>query len=227
MSDTLIALLPFIIGSAVVPLQIVLIILLLKNPHQGLIKALAFVLGMTIVRVLQGVVFGLILGGGSEAAAGEAGGKGPIVSTLLLVLGLLLLISAYKKWNKEVDPDDPPPAWLSSFDRITASRALMFGALLPLLSPKLWVFTLSAIGAIRLEQLGQAAGTIAFLLFLLLAQSLLLLPVLVRILLPSQSKSMLQAASDWLTRYNRAIMIVVSLVFGLLFLYQGVSGLLA
>lgn len=225
MGETIVSLMPFIIGSAVVPLQIILIILLLKNPHQGLIKALAFVLGMTIVRVLQGVVFGLILGG-SEAAAGEAGGKSPIVSTLMLVLGLLLLISAYKKWNKEVDPDDPPPAWLSSFDHISAPKALMFGALLPLLSPKLWVFTLSAIGAIRLEQLGQAAGTIAFLLFLLLAQSLLLLPVLVRILLPRQSKSMLQATSAWLTRYNSAIVIVVSLVFGLLFLYQGASGLL-
>ena len=65
-----------------------------------------------------------------------------------------------------------------------------------------------------------------YLLFLLLAQSLLLLPILIRILLPTRSKSLLQAISDWLNRNNRAIMIVVSLVFGLLFLYQGISGLL-
>ena len=226
MAETILALLPFIIGSAVVPLQIILIILLLKDPNQGLIKALAFVLGMTTVRVLQGVVFGLILNGGSEATAGEAGGKSLIASTLLLVLGLLLLISAYRKWDKEVDPDDPPPAWLSGLDRIRPRRALMLGAGLPLISAKLWAFTLSAIGVISAAELGQPASTIAYLLFLILAQTLLLLPILVRILLPSRSKSLLQTTSDWLTRNNRAIMIVVSLVFGLLFLYQGVSGLL-
>lgn len=220
MGETILALLPFIIGSAVVPLQIILVILLLKDPDQGVIKALAFLAGMTLVRLLQGAIFGLILTGS------EVGGKGPIASTLLLVLGLLLLISAYKKWNKEADPDDPPPAWLSGLDRIRPRRALMIGAGLPLISAKLWVFTLSAIGVISAAELGQPSSTIAYLLFLLLAQSLLLLPVLVRILFPAQSKSLLQATSDWLTRNNRAIMIVVSLVFGLLFLYQGVSGLL-
>lgn len=61
---------------------------------------------------------------------------------------------------------------------------------------------------------------------MLLAQSLLLLPILVRILLPRQSVSLLQGISAGLDRYNRPIMIVVSLVFGLFFLYRGVSGLL-
>jgi hypothetical protein len=64
------------------------------------------------------------------------------------------------------------------------------------------------------------------LLFVLLAESLLLIPILVRLVLPGQSKAFLDGTSDWLTRHNRVIVIVVSLVFGLLFLYQGASGLL-
>jgi hypothetical protein len=88
------------------------------------------------------------------------------------------------------------------------------------------VFTLSAIGIIGAAQLGQPASTIAYLLFVLLAESLILLPILIRLIVPKQSKGLLDATSAWLARYNRPIVIVISLVFGLLFLYQGASGLL-
>ena len=66
----------------------------------------------------------------------------------------------------------------------------------------------------------------AYLLFVLLAESLLLLSIVFRIIMPEKSKVLLEQASAWLTRYNRPIVILVSLVFGLLFLYQGASGLL-
>jgi hypothetical protein len=85
---------------------------------------------------------------------------------------------------------------------------------------------LSAIGVIEEAQLGQPSSTMAFLFFILLAQSLLLLAIILRATIPGQSKSILEAISAWLTRYNRPIVIVVSLVFGLLFFVQGASGLL-
>jgi len=98
---------------------------------------------------------------------------------------------------------------------------------LVLISGKFWVFTLSAIGVIEEAQLGQPSSTITFLLFVLLAQSLLLLAILIRVIVPKQSKAILETSSAWLTRYNRPIVLVVSLVFGLLFLFQGASGLLS
>lgn len=52
------SLLPLIIGSAVVPVQIIIDILLLKNPKQGLLKASAYVGGMTNLRLLQGLGLG-------------------------------------------------------------------------------------------------------------------------------------------------------------------------
>jgi hypothetical protein len=226
MSDALVLLTPLIIGSAVVPLQIILIILLLKSPSQGLLKAIAFLAGMTAVRLLQGVVFGLVLTGGADGSVDEASEKSFIASTLLLVLGILLLVSAYKKWRKEPDPDAPPPRYLSMMDSATWLQALGFGLALPLISPKLWVFMLSAISEISAAQLGQPASTATFLIFLLLAQSLLLLPILIRILLPSRSVTLLASISDWLARNDRAILITVSLVFGLMFLIQGAGGLL-
>jgi threonine/homoserine/homoserine lactone efflux protein len=225
-NDIILTLTPVIIGSAVVPVQIIVIILLLKSPSQGLLKALAFLVGMTSIRLLQGVVFGQVLTGGADASVDQASEKGFIASTLLLVLGILLLISAYKKWEKEPDPDAPPARYLTFIDSASWLQAFVIGFAFPLISPKLWVFMLTAISEISAAQLGQPASTAAFLIFLLLAQSLMLLPILIRILLPRRSVSMLESISAWLTRNDRVIVIAVSLVFGLLFFYKGVSGLL-
>ncbi len=75
MAETIIQLTPLIIGSAVVPLQIMMIILLLNSPRQGLFKAICLVAGMTAVRLVQGVIFGLIL----SPEPGDTSGKSPVV----------------------------------------------------------------------------------------------------------------------------------------------------
>ena len=227
MGSVLVSLLPFVIGSAVVPVQVIIDILLLKSPEQGGFKALAYVGGMTTVRLLQGLIFGLILTGSAAATAEESSGKGPVVSTLLLLLGILLLITVYKQWRKDTDPDDPPPKWLAMIDSLTPLKAFGIGFGLLAVGAKFWVFTLSALAVIGEAQLGQPASTVAYLLFVLLTESLLLLPIVIRIVVPNQSATLLQGMSVWLTKYNRPIVIAVSLVFGLLFLYQGASGLLS
>jgi hypothetical protein len=226
MERLLISLLPYIIGSAVVPLQIIIGLLLLKSPKQGLFKAIAYVGGMTITRLLQGLLFSFILSR-SPAFTDSSSGKNPVISTLLLVLGILLLIAAYKKWRKADDPDDPPPKWITTIDSLTPLKAFGIGLGLPLIAAKLWVFTLSALATIAAAQLGQPNSAIAYLLFILLAESLLLLPILMRIFIPERSKSVLLNLSTWLTTNNRPITITISLVFGLLFLKSGISGLLA
>jgi threonine/homoserine/homoserine lactone efflux protein len=224
MGNVLISLLPYIIGSAVVPLQIIIGLLLLKSPKRGLLKAMAYVTGMTITRLLQGAIFGFVFIG-SRAVTQESNDKSPVIATLLLVLGILLLITAYKKWRGEADSDDPPPRWLSRLDNVTPLKALGIGITLPLIAPKLWVFTLSALATIAAAELSQPDSAIAYLLFILLAESLLLLPILMRIVVPKRSKSTLNQLSEWLNRNSRPITILVSLVFGLWFLYSGISGL--
>jgi hypothetical protein len=226
MENLLVSLLPFILGSAFLPIPLIIMVLLLKSNNRGLLKALAYVSGMTIVRLLQGVIFGLILAEGVAESAEDNGGQSPVVSILLLVLGLLLLITAYRKWRKEEDPDDPPPKWLTMIDNLTPLMALGAGMGLLLINAKFWVFTLSAISVIAQAELGQPTSTIAYLLFVGLAQSLLLLALLMRVILPGRSKLLLESTSVWLTANNRTILIVVSLVFGIFFLYQGASALL-
>lgn len=226
MATVLISLLPFIVGSALAPVQIIVSLLLLKSPDRGLLKAIAFVGGMTITRLLQGLIFGFIL---FESLASTEGSKGKssVISTLLLVLGILLLIAAYKKWRKQDDPDDVPPKWLTRIDSLNLLDAFKIGLSLPLIAVKLWVFTLSALATIGTAQLGQTPSIIVYLLFILLAESLMLLPILIRILLPERSTTALIKMSAWLTDNSRSITIAASLVFGLFFLHSGIRGLLA
>ncbi len=224
LSSLLVSLLPYIIGSALVPIYIILVVLLLKNPNQGLLKGIAFLAGLTITRLLQGFVFGFVLMDAAESTA--PGDKGLVVSTMLMGFGIIFLISAYKKWRKQTDSDDPPK-WLTLIDNLTPAKAFGFGIGLPLISVKLWVFTLGALGTIAEEQLGQTTSITAYLLFILLAQLLLLIPVLIRLVVPARAQAILDSISAWLTKYNRPIVVGVSLVFGLLFLFKGISGLLA
>ena len=225
MNSTLASLLPFIIGSAVVPLQIIVVTLLLTSEQRGPLKAIAFVLGMTVARLTQGILFGLVLTGGSGDPA-DAGNTSIVKATALTILGILLLLTAYKKWAKEPDPDAPPPKWLTMLDSITPAKALLFGAGFVLIGPKLWVFMLGAISAIGEAQLGQPASTWTFLLFVLLAQSLLFIPILIRLLMPQRAKGLLASLADWMKRYNDPIVIAISLIFGALFLSQGLSAFL-
>jgi len=220
-----VSLLPFIIGGALVPVQIIIVIMLLTGEKRGPLKAIAFVLGMTLARVTQGILFQLIITGGSGDPADASGNLSAIKYTLLLVLGLLLLITAWKKWVKEPDPDAPPPNWLTMLDGLTPLRALLFGAGFILIAVKLWVFTLGALSVIDGAQLGIWDTFFVFLGYVLLAQSLLIIPILIRLILPNQAKVWLKSFGGWLEIHNDRIVMAVSLVFGLLFLYQGVAGL--
>ncbi len=223
MFNTLISLLSLILDSAIVPVQIIMVIPMLTAEKPGPAKAIAFISGMTLVRLAQGVIFGLIITGG---ATDDGGGSGWIKSTLLLVLGVFLLITAYRSFTNHPDPDAPPPKWLTMIGNASPLTALALGAGLVLIAAKLWVFTLGAIATIGNAQLGQPAGTITFVLFALLAASLLIIPTLIRLIFPTKAAALLGAFGDWLEKYNSQIVMVVSLIFGLLFLYKGITGLL-
>ena len=223
MGNVLLGLLPVIVGAAFVPLYPIIVMLLLQSAG-GLGKSIAFVAGGVVARLVQGVVFGLLLGA-AMAANGEEGQR-LIASTLLLIVGLLLLVTAFRKWRKEEDPDEPPPKWMSSIGNLTRLRAFGAGALYVAIAVKQWVFTLSAISIISAASLERPMGIGVYLFYVLLTQMLVLPPILLFALAPERAAKPLQAAQGWLDRHNRVIVISVSFIFGLWFSYSGITGLL-
>lgn len=225
MDTLLINLIPLIVAALLVPLQVVATLFLLQSEN-GLNKAVAFAAGAAAVRIAQGIVFGLVFSGADDAG-GSGGRRAIITSTLLLVLGILLLITAYKTWRKEEDPDAPPPKWMASLRDLSVAKAFGFGVLLMLIAAKQWVFTLSAIGAIREAQLGQPGSTIAYLFFMIGAQALVWTLIIITAAAPNRAGQVLDTLQGWLEQNSRVITIGLSLVFGAWFVVKGVTGLLA
>lgn len=215
---------PLMLGAALVPVWIIIVLLLLKS-EGGLLKAVAFVSGQILVRLAQGLVFGLVFSSSEAASTNE--GSAILVSTLLLVLGILLLITAFLKWRKQEDPDAPPPKWMAMFNTVSAGKAFLLSIGLMLIAAKQWVFTLGALGVIREAELVRPDSVIAYLVFVFAAQLLVLVPIVITAVAPKQAAHLLAFGSEWLERNNRTIVVAVSVVFGAYFIFKGISGLLA
>jgi hypothetical protein len=221
--DVLVDLIPLMVGAALAPIYPIIVLLLLQGDG-GLGKALAFVAGAIVVRVVQGIVFGFVF---SPAVTAESAARLALIGpTLLTLIGILLLVAAFKKWRKEEDLDAPPPAWMSTLSGLSVVKAAGAGALFVAVAVKQWVFTLAAIAVIEEAQPGLSMGVTLYLVFLLVTQTPVLLPLLAFAVAPARSARPLAAAHGWLVRHNRVIVMFASLVFGLWFLYKGVSGLL-
>ena len=223
MGAVIVYLLPLVIGAALLPASIIIALFLLRG-EGGIRKALAFAAGAMTVRLAQGVLFGYVFGAAADAY-GESGSN-LITSTLLLVVGIAMLISAVIKWRKEEDPDAPPPKWMAVLGGLSALQAFGIGALLMALSMKQWVFTLSAIAVIEQAQLSHTGNVLAYLFFVVAAQSLVLAPIIVSALAPTHAARMLDAMQGWLERSSRVIMIAVLLIFGVWLLWKGIYGLI-
>jgi hypothetical protein len=66
MGDVIFDLLPLMASAAVVPFYLVVVVFLLHGTG-GLIKALAFVAGGIVMRLAQGLLFGLVFGAARAA----------------------------------------------------------------------------------------------------------------------------------------------------------------
>jgi hypothetical protein len=224
MSDLVVTLIPLAVGSAVVPIQIIITILLLRSPG-GRITAVAWVAGMTAIRLLQGLVFGLLLGARRGDAGGADGGSSVLVSVVLLVLAILFYVVAARQLLKHPDDDAPPPKWMATLDGVAPGKAFLLGVGLVAISAKFWVFTLGAIAAIGDAGLGMGGSILAFLLFVALAESIHLAAVGFAYAAPARADAGLARFSVLLERYNGLIMIVLGLVFGTWFLVKALTGL--
>jgi hypothetical protein len=222
MDDLWTILLPLMVATAVLPLQVVVTILLVRS-EGGRLAGFAWVVGMTTVRLAQGLVFGLILGTGMDATDGTDR-PGPIESTLLLIVAVFFLVTAATKALRAPDPDAPPPQWMATIATVGPGRAFLAGAGLVALSPKLWAFTLAVIGAIAEADLGVAAAAGAFVVYAVGAVGVHLGILVGTVVAPRRTELALARVSAAIERYDRPIMIALSLVFGAWFLLKALDG---
>ncbi len=212
-------LLPLALASMVVPVQWTLTILIVRESR---LRALAFVLGNVTVRLLQGLLFFVLVptpvDGGSEQNA--------VVSWLLLLVGALLLVKAARSLAKGApDEDAPPPGWIESATAMSAPRAFLVGAGLLAIGAKFWVFTMSAVAVLDYADLSTASTAASFLVFALLAVLPPLAVITMTAVAPTRSAALLDSVSAWLTRNTSRIVIAICLVVGVWFVAKALTQL--
>lgn len=212
-------LIPLALGSAIIPVEIALTILVLKAPG-GVPRALAWVGGMTVVRIAQWVILGPIV---DTAVDDGQPGTSLVEGALLLVVGILFLVIAARKATDQPDEDAPPPGWMAMMDDVSAGRAFLMGAALIALNPKLWAFTLGTLGAIGDAELTGAAGLAAFLVFVAIAQGFHLGSIALTVVAPARAERVLGGMNAWLERHSRTVLIAFSGVFGVWLLAKSLA----
>lgn len=214
MGSVLIQLLPLVIGSIAMPSWALLVLALLSS-GRGTLEAIAVAVGVMTVRILQGIVFGTILS--AYDLNRHLNSPGVVVSAVLIVLGVLMWAMALRQVFQKDDFQ-----LMSMVGALTPVRALGLGALLVVTSTRAWIFTLAALGVIEAAELDIAPSIIAYLLYVLGAEAL----IIVSILVSGRLSNQLAVAARWLEEYNRPILVVVSAAVGCFFLWRGIAGLI-
>lgn len=212
---------PFIVASALIPGKLVITLSLLATPGRAR-TAGAAVAGVVLVRLLQGLIFGMVLHWGKRD--NTAGGHSWVVSSILLVVAVALFVTAFRELMGGDDSDDLPPKWMTALTSMTPAKSFLLGVGLVLVSVKTWLFTFAAIGAIGNAGMARSVNVVTYVAFVLLSASTHLAIVAAAALFPRRSQTYLDRSLRWLQEHDRVIMIVIGLGFGSWFLYKALHG---
>lgn len=212
--------LPYALAVTLSPFPVVGAILVAKSPHgQAALVAntAGWMAGLAIAAVIMALLVNSI-GGGED---------GPITNWARIIVGLLLLWAAWRKFQGRPKSGEVPevPGWLKAFGNATPLRAFGWGLALSGPNPKNLALALAAMSALNYAEItngGLIAGIVAF----MLVGSLSVLVVLVaRLVGGSSLDGTLDAAEDFMIRNNAVIMMTVFALIGMNVLGAGLSGL--
>ena len=200
--------------------SITLIILLLISDN-GRRKGLGYAIGYAGSYSLIGL--GVTLFGYRPAEPGDHG-RGSFLPVLLLVLGSLLLILAVRNWRRP-STDGASPRFTRIVDKVTPLGAIGFGALVSVVNFKNLALFLSAQSVVVLSELPISRKLLISPLVALVFCLSVIVPVLISLILPRRSTSLLGSIKDTITRHSRKVGIWIPVVFGLLLILKGTTDL--
>jgi len=197
----------------------------LFHTKQAVFTSLTFVGGMATNMLIEGLTFALIFSLTGVFNVEDGAGPPAIMAILFVVIGVLMLVGAAKVIFQKEDEDKAPPDWLSEIEAFTPAKAYKLGLGWLFVSPKQWIFTLTAVGIIFAANLEPMVSFANYLLFILIALILFFLLILIYIILGERSRDFMNSLAHWLKKHAQTILIIVFIVFGLYFLIMGIIAL--
>ena len=216
---------PFGIAVALSPFPIIAMVLVLATPR-GAVNGAALALGS-----LAGLI---TVGGGLLVIANlldpsDGGDPADWVSVAKLGLAVVLIRLAVMQWRKRPVAGATPelPAWMATFDDITAARAAGMGVLLSAVNPKNLVLVIAAAAAIA--DTGTAAGAQAagLAVFVALAMLGVTVPLTMSLLLGVRADPILAGVREWMARESATIMTAILILIAAKLVGDAVTGLTA
>ncbi len=208
---------PLTLVNAVLPVQTVVTLALVGTSFRS---ALAWVAGMLTVRLIQGFVFGFVVGPVEQRA--DAAPR-YVLGAVLLVLALLLYVKALRAATGAPDEDAAPPSWIESAKRMSWLAAFGAGAGFMTISVKFLVFTLAAVSVIASLEANATLAALHFVLFVALGSSLPLTILVLTAAGPGRGARILEELRAWLLRRSRMLNVLFGVVFGSWFLVKALG----
>lgn len=217
--------LPFALGIAISPIPIIAVILILFS-SRARVNGPAFLLGWLVGLSLVCLIVTLAasaLDVGTDSSANDG------ASTFKVVLGILLILGALRKWRGRPAPgaEAPLPAWMSAVESFSPIRSVGLGVLCSGLNPKCLVFGAAAATTVAQANLSTSDTVIALAVFVVLSTLTIIIPIVYSLVGGDTAKTTLEGWKAWLAANNAAVMAVLFLVFGVVLLAQGTGRLSA
>ncbi|MEP9392997.1 GAP family protein [Gordonia sp. VNK1] len=208
-------LLPLAVGVAISPIPIIGAILMLLGKHART-TSVGFALGWVAGIVIATVIF-VLLGGGASSGSDAAG-------WIKLGLGILLLAEGIREWRARSGAQSTPK-WMSAVDEMKPLTALGLGFALAAINPKNLIMSAGAGVTIGGAELSGASTSIAVVVFVLIAASTVLIPVIAYQVAADALRGPLDRLKEWLEANNKTIMATLILVIGVVLIGKGISAL--
>ena len=158
---------------------------------------------------------------------GGADGTAPGTSWVRVVVGVMLLVLAVRRWRSRPGVGEAAelPAWLTAIDSITFAKAAGLAFVLAAINPKNLLLCASAGTTIGGASLSGTQRMIAIALYTAVAACTVAVPVAAYALAADRMSAPLESLKTWLQANNATVISVLLLVFGAVVLGQGLGAL--
>ncbi len=219
MEQLLAQILPVAVAIAVNPVPIIAAIVMTAT-ERPVANGLAYLAALIGVSYAFGAAVLLLLHG---TALGAGTRTGRIMMVLWLLVGLAFLVAFLVLAVRRPKPGEEKqePGWMRWIGRMGPLGAATVGVMLVN-----YEMEGPALSDILAAQVTRAQAFTALGLFVAVAVSTSVLPVVAYFVAPGRVGGLLARAKEWLARYDRPILMVVFLVIGVLYAVKGAAGLL-
>lgn len=215
--------LSFAVGVAVSPVPIIAVVLMLATP-KGRSNGPAFLAGWVVGIAVLGTIVLLIASG---ASGSDHGAPATWVSIVKIVLGVLLLALAVRRWRGRPRGDTQPelPAWMRTIDTFTPVKSAVIGVALAAVNPKNLLLVVGGCAAIAQTGVSTASQAVALGVLIVIATLGVGAPVAIYFGMGDRATRILGDLHDWMARENPTIMAVICLIIGAKLIGDAISAL--